>query len=166
MFQSIIVSCIERREDCSNEYRSQLDTINRLIDVYSDLKAIYWSVWLYLTDVFTSIREHTYLLSIEKAERLLVDGIPVTLTMRLRLIIRIPEHILETLGEYSLLNDKLRPQYSCTFEQIFIPRGDYVTVINFLSNSTIRIRWNEVPQYLSRGNLYQLNISHNLGDII
>lgn len=163
--QTIMLSCIER-ETPINEYKSQLNTLNRLIDVYSDVDSICWCIWLYLTEVFSHNGNPVEKISTDIAEEMLINGIPVTLTMRMRIITRMTDEILDKLEEYSLLGNKLRPKYGNTFEEILIPRGDYVTIINFLTKETVRINWNQVIFYLNRGSLYPLVLSDNLGEVM
>lgn len=163
--QTLITSCIERDAVCTNEYKAQFDTLNRLIDVYSEYEAICWSIWLFLNEVFSYETAVIERLSKEVAEEMLTNGIPITLSMRLRLITTIPDEVLNKLHEYTLI-DKIRPKYGNTFEQIFIPRGDYITIMNFLTCEVIRVAWKDLMYYLCRGNLYPLVLSNSLGELV
>lgn len=161
--QTLILSCIERDND---EYKAQFNTLNRLIDIYQENEAIYWTIWLFLTGVFSCSGGYVPPLDREVAEEMLINGIPVVLSMRLRLIKRLSDEILDKLDEYSLLDEKLRPKYSNTFEQIFIPRGDYIKVINFLTGEIFGVYWDQLVYFLNRGTLYPLVVSSNLGEVL
>jgi hypothetical protein len=166
--QEQLLFALERRRDGSNEEMSQIETFRKLSDIIVSNEAILWSIWLLLMGVFSSnnITKSNMYIDPHRAIFLLGEGIPLKITMRKRLIRRIPDKILLLLEDYDIIPVRRRPVFSYIFDAVLIPRDEIITVIDVWKETKIHIGWNQLLEYVGRGTVEKFIVSAELGEIM